>query len=427
MLWRLILSAALIGAWTWIGAAFGLATAPVMNDIAVGQFNGGDAWRQAVAVQGTWGFFYRAGSVALIAVLACIWWAPLKRLMLGKDDGALLLVAGSISGLIAALALSATPAHAYRYKTNYAEYYNAKPDETVFLVPMLGDADKQAVKKDAAFLESKKVAAQYVLITHGTLPETGAIRNDVVNTVQAVVVKRRPVAREWTHRADTGTSSADQSFSCESAESHNIRTAITAAFMIEEASAATYLHFAGADPSQKLPTSQSGGEADADPTFVSAVAATSLSDFVDTFGRRIIQTELCKAIGARDTDKVIAEKSKIIEEVSNAATTQLKAMGVTVKALGYAGPLDLANDIQSAINNVYIQGKRKLAVDAIKDVLPAMEQQARVEALLAFSEALKSGKLPNLPSFVGAIPPEILEGFKHYVMSATPAGLPPVK
>lgn len=423
MLWRILLSAALLGAWVWIGAAFGLAVAPAMNEAGAGQFNGGDAWRQAVAAQGTWTFVYRAGAVSLIAVLACIWWAPLKRLMLGKDGGALLLfVAG-----VGALAFSAAPAHAYRYKTDYAEYYNAKPDETVFLVPMLGDAGKQSVKKDAEFLETKKVPAQFVLITHGTLPGTGTFMNDVVNTAQAVVVKRRPVAREWTHRADTGTSSADQSFSCESAESHNIRTAITAAFMIEEGNAATYLYFAGADPTQKLPTSQSGGESDKDPTFVSAVAAMSLSDFVDTFGRRIIQTELCKAIGARATDRVIAEKAKIIEEVNAAATTQLKAMGVTVKALGYGGPLDLDGDIQSAINNVYIQGKRKLAVDAIKDVLPAMEQQARVEALLAFSEALKSGKLPNLPSFVGAIPPEILEGFKHYVMSATPAGLPPVK
>lgn len=432
MIWRILLTGALIGVWYWAEVATATIAAPALNDISVRQFDSADGWRLAAGSQSLMALVHRFGGLALALVVFLIWLRPLKDgwAWLGTERkpprNMTLWALAILSGVVVVIG-AASPAFAYRYKTDWAEYYNAAPDETVFLIPMLGDKDKQAIKKDEAFLTANKVSAQYVLVTHGTLPQTGTIMNDTVNIAQVVVVKRRPVAREWTNRVDTGTSAADQSFTCETAQSHNVRTGLTAAFMIEEGNAAKYLYFAGADPSKKLPTSQTGGESDKDQTFVSAVAATSLSDFVDVFARRIIQTELCKAVGSRTTDKVIEEKAKIIDEVNTAASAKLKAMGVTVSALGYAGAFELDPKIQSAIDDVYIAGKRKLAADAVKDALPVMEAQARVEALLAFSEALKGGKLPNLPSFVGAIPPEVLEAAKHYATSATVLGVPAAK
>jgi hypothetical protein len=51
----------------------------------------------------------------------------------------------------------------------------------------------------------------------------------------------------------------------------------------------------------------------------------------------------------------------------------------------------------------------------MKDALPVLERQARVEFMLGLSKAAENGKLPALPSFVGAIPAEVIDAFKSYV------------
>jgi hypothetical protein len=403
-----------------------------MNDIAARQFDGASAFQQAQAAQSALRFVHQFGGFVAVMALLAIWWGPILRTWksCAKEPGnpsgpstAALWLATIVFGS-AVLIGSMSPAFAYRSKSDWAEYYNAAADETVILIPMLGDKASQSQMRSVEFFQTNKVAAQYVLIPHGKLPGTGNFFDEFVNTSQVIVVKRRPVAREWTASASTGTSRHDESFSCESSESHNIRASLTFAAMIEESNAAKYLYFAGSDPTKKLATSQSGGDNDKDPTFVSAIPALSLETFTDTFARRIIQAALCDEMGRRTTDEVIKQKADIMKAVRKVAEDQLGAMGVTIKALGYAGALDLDDHIQKAINDVYVAGKRRDAALAMKDAIPALTEQARIEMMLGFAEALKSGKLPNLPSFVGAIPPEVLDAFKHYATGATVLGVP---
>jgi SPFH domain / Band 7 family len=403
---RIIATLAIVGFWWTTSTIITIAGAPVVNEIAGHQFDSTYGWQLTLGSIRTVGIMNNAALVVYGLILLAIWAPWLKSLWreIFATFGMLSLV----------LACSPHAAQAYRYKTDYSEVYTAKTDETVFLVPLFGDKIKQGMIRSEQFYKDNMASTSYVLIPHAKLPGSGTVFDDVVNSAQAIVVKRRPIAREWVASLGRGSSTRDESFHCETAESHNISTDITFAGMIEEANAAKYLYYSGVDSSRPLATSQSGTDTDKDPNFVSAVAAMSIEVFTDTFGRRIVGAELCKQFAARSTDEVIAKKSEIIAAVRDEVSRQLATMGVTVTNLGFAGPINFDSRIQGAIDETYIAKKRALVATTLTPAIPALEKQARIEVMLGFAEALKNGKLPALPSFVGAIPPEVIDAFRSY-------------
>src|SRR5579883_64349 len=107
------------------------------------------------------------------------------------------------------------------------EYQEIDTSESAFLIPLEGDGTNQTAFPSADFLNQKKVAAKRVQIPHrwqqtGRFPGNG----HYVATVRLVKVDRRPITREWTKAAHTGTSAKDESISVESKDSINLSTGI---------------------------------------------------------------------------------------------------------------------------------------------------------------------------------------------------------
>src|SRR5437763_13380234 len=92
------------------------------------------------------------------------------------------------------------------------EYVEIDTSESAFLIPLEGDTSNQAAFQSVQFLEQKKVAAKRIQISHrwnqtGYLPGQG----EWIPAVRLVKVDRRPVTREWTRSAQSGTSAKNES------------------------------------------------------------------------------------------------------------------------------------------------------------------------------------------------------------------------
>ncbi len=409
-IWRVFATLLILFIWYTTQSAYNIGAAPVVNEIASHQFEGGYEWQKAMAGTQVYSLFLKFGTVIYITILFFVWFGKLVDLFefIFMPTAALALVIG----------LGTPDAHAYRFKSDWSEMVTAGAGDTVFLVPLFGDKLKQGVMKSEQFYKDNLVSSQYVLIPHCQIPGTGTLFNDYVNCSQAIFVRRMPVAREWTHNASTGSSQKDESFRCETAQSHEIATDITFAAMIKEEDAAKYLYYVSADPNRIIPTSQSGTDMDKDRNFVSAIESVPLSVFTDTYIRRIVGSEICAQMSSRATDDVIKDKNAIISDTKKKVTEELKNYGVTVIALGFAGPLTLDKRVQASIDDTYISEKRAIAANNLMKAMPALEAQARIDVMHGLAEMLRNGKIPALPSFVGAIPPELIDGVKSFMTGA---------
>jgi hypothetical protein len=399
-------------------AVLNIYTPTITNQMAANQLNGGDmSWYTTMGWLSLLNSIHTTLFVVGAAILACIWWHPVVHLF--KNCGSMG-TPGAAAIILTLLAASApTPADAYRAKSDYTEVLIAKADETIVLVPLMGDTKSGQSKLNSEdFYRANLVASKYVVIPHAKLQGSGDLFNDYVNSHQAIVVKRTPFAREWVSSSSRGTSTKDESFHCETAQSHNVSTGVAIGAMIKEEDAPKYLYYFGPDNNKIMRTSQTGGEYDKDLTFVSAIQARDFGETMDTFGRRLIQTELCKQFSARSTDDAIKDKAAIMAAAEATARKQLGEMGITVLYMGFAEPLNFDGPVQHAINETYIATKRAAVAATLKDAMPVLKQQASIELMFGIAEAAKNGKLPAFPSFIGAIPPELTEALKAYVLNS---------
>src|ERR1041385_4386876 len=123
------------------------------------------------------------------------------------------------------------------------EFVEVDSSESAFLIPLEGDTANQSAFRSVQFLEEKKVATKRVQITHrwrqlGYMPRTGMY----VGTVRLVKVDRRPITREWTRSAKSGTSPKDEAISAESRDSVNFTLGVGVTAYIPEESAAVFLY-----------------------------------------------------------------------------------------------------------------------------------------------------------------------------------------
>jgi hypothetical protein len=319
--------------------------------------------------------------------------------------------------LILAVGLASFPhnAHAYRATTDYTEILFAKPSWTVYLIPLFGDGKNQAKLEGEEFYKQNKVSAKNVFIPHTKLTGTGWTSNDVVTSSIAIAVDHMPHTRVYSASSTRGTSTKDEGIHCETKNGHNVTTGIAISAVVHEENGAKYLYHFNADMNHPLATSQSGGDAGQDKAFISAVSATSLADVMDTFGRIVIQTALCKEYAGKTTNEAIDLKADILDKSRVEIVKQLEIMGITVLAYGFSEPQTFSSDIQTAIDNVYIAEKRAAAASTISGALPIMERQARVELIMGLARAAETGKLPSLPSIVGGVPSELMEPLKNWL------------
>src|SRR5262245_58553480 len=123
------------------------------------------------------------------------------------------------------------------------EFVEVDSSESAFLIPLEGNTANQSAFQSVKYLEEKKVAAKRVQITHqwrqmGYMPRNGIY----VGNVRLVKVDRRPITREWTRSAKTGTSSRDEAIAAESRDSINFTMGIGVTAHIPEESAAVFLY-----------------------------------------------------------------------------------------------------------------------------------------------------------------------------------------
>ena len=150
-----------------------------------------------------------------------------------KTISTLLIVFGVL--IVAGVALTQVPLRPY----DTPEYVEIDTSESAFLIPLEGDTTNQAAFQSVKFLEEKKVAAKRIQITH-RWNQTGywSISGHWLPAVKLIKVDRRPVTREWTRTAKTGTSSKDEAIHAETKDSINFSTGICCTAYIPEEMAA---------------------------------------------------------------------------------------------------------------------------------------------------------------------------------------------
>lgn len=306
-----ILLACLIGAW-WLGGRG-------VDDVTKAQVapqqveNSNEAYIVTHNIISGDNLFGIATTIVLLPVLALLWLPKLRPHHLKAKHVMPLLLVGV--GLLAACG----PAEK-------EEFVEIGPNETAFVVPLLGDTSQQAQFQSVDFLRDHQVGAKLIQIPHFKR-DMGRGWWEYVweDSVKVIIVDRTPVTREWTRSGTSGTSPTNQAFSVESAESIDFQVGATCAALVEENNAAEFLYF---------------------------FSGKSLSAVMDENVRGFIQARLFEKFGKLTLDEARVDKADIFEEVFTETRDHFATMGITISYLGGSEGL-IYNDshVQDEINS----------------------------------------------------------------------------
>ena len=214
-----------------------------------------------------------------------------------------------------------------------------KPNETAFVVPLLGDTTSQAQFQSVSYLEQRQVAAKQVEIpVREHKIGRGFWNIEWVPTVAVIIVDRTPVTREWTSANDTGTSISNQAFGVESRESIDFKVGATASALVEEKNAAKFLYY---------------------------FSGKSLPEVMDENIRGFVQAELFNEFGARTLEQGRAEKREIFESIFQRTQGQFEPLGITITSLGGSeGLIYSDSSVQAVINDNFEAQQRQIQAEA---------------------------------------------------------------
>lgn len=342
-----------------------------------------------------------AAAALAILLLVLIWKGPILRALRGQTGTAAL-------ALAAALLLASQPASAYYAQQNYPEWEVIRPNESAFLIPMMGaNKDSQAEFGSVEYYKEKKVPTKRVQIPHYQLPKSSWTVDYWVPSEQLIIVDRTPTRREWTKEIGKGTEKADEGLRCESRDSFPVTTAITVAAYVTEENAPTFLYHFGTKAIQ-------GKRDDPQVIFASVVEGRSLAEVLDTNVRGMIHIQLCAEMARYDLDAkdpeadLFRKKNEMIAKVVERVTALYKPMGISFEYLGLSDELTYEPEIQTAINRVFLARKEGEAAIALQPALPVLQAEADIEVKKGLATALKVGLseglkkgIPTLPNFVG--------------------------
>jgi hypothetical protein len=157
----------------------------------------------------------------------------------------------SIVALLLAVSAPAaiTPANAYWDKYNYTEAYYIQANQSAFWIPDTGaNLSDQAHFGSIEYYAANKVAAKRIEIPHQKLVNSGSWSDYYVPAGRLFVVDRAPYYHAWTSKSTTGTSTANEGFPFESADSMNIETDVVASAFVSEEDAAKFFYWFGQKP-----------------------------------------------------------------------------------------------------------------------------------------------------------------------------------
>jgi len=271
------------------------------------------------------------------------------------------------------------------------EYAEVAPNETAFLIALDGNTkDKQQKLDSVAYLESNKVQAKRVMITHINInkcPDAMLGCWDDVPSVKLLKISRTPVSREWTSSTTTGTSAADESFHVGSLDSIAFSYGATITAHIDEANTAQFLY---------------------------SFAGTQLSAIMDSTIRSYIGSALSHEFADLTVAQGAAQKVKIFSKVFADAKQHFAAQGITIDNFGFLDVMHYDDEaIQQAINKKFEADMQIQIADA--QVMAAQKFAAAKDSIMQMQAVENAKKLTDaqahmMLSWDGHSMPQYLNG-----------------
>lgn len=329
IIWALICGMASVG--------FNVPATLGLGKIAGNQFDTSDsAYLATQAAFRSFNFLNVISGLIAIAVLALIWYRPMKTWIAALLAAALLAI------------FAPDTAMAYYSQSDYTENYFILPNESAFFIPDIGDnKNSQAQFGSEEYLSAKKIAAKRFEIPHTKLSNSGLWSNYYVPVGRLIIVDRTPVSREWVKHPTRGTASNDQSFPCQSSEGLDITVGVAIGASVYEENAAKFLFRFGVNP-------PAGDRADPNVIFASVYNGKSLAQVMDGPVRSRVQSLVCDEMTSRSLDKNNAEAAKIMENIQKKVTDYMATVGITLDFIGWADTFEFDRAVQASIDRKYI-------------------------------------------------------------------------
>jgi len=381
---RVILTIAAVLIYGWVNFLLNPAATLLAADQAGNQFRNSDV--SAVTALYGMNFFGHLGIpfLALLAVLAVLWWGASRRLL--------------ATLFAAALLLQPAPAGAYYDKSDFTEAYTILPNESGFWIPDAGaNRDSQAQFESEAYLNANRVALKRFIVPHAKLSGSGSFFDFYVPAGRLIIVDRTPFSREWVDATDRGTSHRREGFPCQSREGLNISVGVSVGASVQEQNAAKFLYrFGVAAPA-------AGDRTDPKVIFNSVYYSRKLADVMDDVGRKKIQTLVCDEITARGFDKANEEAVLIMQTVDKKATAYFADVGITLEFIGWADTFTFDREVQEAVNRRYVATQDQAIAALLAPYASTIQALAAADALRAFGQKTDG----RLPSTIVGLPPEL--------------------
>lgn len=224
------------------------------------------------------------------------------------------------------------------------EFITISPSQTAFVFPLEGKTSDQRRFRSEDYLRQNMVASKRVEIPHRWVQQgyDALFRKgegQYVPTVQAVVVERKPITREWTSDEQTGTSERNQGIEAESKESIGFRASMNCTAQIDEDDAPRYLY---------------------------RYNDKTLNDVMDTEIRARIQGKFVEQCAHYDLSTLLVNKDKIMKSVRDDVLPYFKERGITITVLDMQGQLGYVDpEIQKAINLKFTSAQERKAQEEV--------------------------------------------------------------
>ena len=277
-----------------------------------------------------------------------------------------------LSGLLLS-STAITPAKAYWDKYDYTEAVYIQPNQSAFWVPDTGgNLTSQSQFGSAKYYSDNKVASKRFQIPHAKLVNSGSWSDYYVPAGRLIVVDRTPFNRAWTRDSGTGTSTKNEGFRVESADSLGIDIDIVATAFVSEEDAATFLYWFGTRSANYDPNHP-------EQQFQSVIYGKSLEEVMDSIVHSTIQARLAEQFAASPLIEAIGHKAAIIKAVFESVRDEFRAKGITIQTIGYASDLSFDPTIQKAINDNFIAAMKAKELASLAPVLPTMQEQTNMD------------------------------------------------
>ena len=254
---------------------------------------------------------------------------------------------------------------------NEPKFIEIGPNETAYVIPLVGDTTQQDKFASAAFLEQHKVGAKRIQVPRswvddGYLPGSGYYQD----AVRVIKVDRTPVTIQF-QQDDQSTDAqghlkrGGNAIWIESKDSIGFSTGFSVTARIEENDTSTFLY--------RYP-------------------AVSLVQEVATEIRARIQQDAAAFAATYILDDLRARKNEMMDDIRKDVVPFFASRGITITTIGQFGGLTYEDkEIQSAINATFIAQQQKVVaaaqLSAQKDINTKSDEAAHQDQLNAITRA----------------------------------------